>query len=55
MTITLDPEQEEWLKARVARGDFASVEAAARQLIDERIAEFALEGRERSGVGEAIR
>ncbi len=36
MTITLDPDQEEWLKTRVARGDFASVEAAARQLIDER-------------------
>src|SRR5271166_5317393 len=46
MTITLDPEQEEWLKTRVARGDFASVEAAARQLIDERIAELALEGRD---------
>lgn len=44
MTITLDPEQEDWLKARVARGEFASVEAAARQLLDERIAELALEG-----------
>ena len=46
MTVTLDPEQEEWLKGRVARGDFASVEEAARQLIDERIAELALEGRD---------
>jgi antitoxin ParD1/3/4 len=43
MTITLNPEQEAWLETRVASGDFASVEAAARQLIDERIAERALE------------
>jgi antitoxin ParD1/3/4 len=43
MTITLNAEQEAWLETRVARGDFASVEAAARQLIDERIAERALE------------
>jgi antitoxin ParD1/3/4 len=39
MSITLTAEQETWLKARVATGDFASVEDAARQLIDERIAE----------------
>jgi antitoxin ParD1/3/4 len=38
MTITLDPEQEAWLKSRVASGDFASVEEAARHLIDDRIA-----------------
>jgi antitoxin ParD1/3/4 len=44
MTITLGPEQEEWIKTRVARGEFASVEAAARQLID--IAKLALEGRD---------
>lgn len=43
MTITLTPEQEEWLAAHVARGEFPSVERAARQLIDERIAERALE------------
>jgi antitoxin ParD1/3/4 len=43
MPITLTPEQEAWCKAHVARGDFASVEAAARQLIDERIAERAAE------------
>ena len=43
MTITLNPEQEAWLETRVAAGDFASVEAAARQLIDERIVERALE------------
>ena len=40
MTITLHPEQEAWLQTRVASGDFASVEAAARQLLDERIAEL---------------
>jgi antitoxin ParD1/3/4 len=39
MTITLKPDQEAWLKSRVASGDFASIEEAARQLIDERIAE----------------
>lgn len=43
MTISLTPEQQAWLSAHVARGDFASVEEAARQLIDERIAERALE------------
>jgi len=40
MTITLHPDQEAWLEARVASGDFASVEAAARQLLSERIAEL---------------
>lgn len=39
MTITLKPEQETWLEARVASGEFASIEEAARQLIDERIAD----------------
>ncbi len=43
MTITLKPDQEAWLKSRMANGDFASVEEAARQLIDERIAERAAE------------
>lgn len=43
MTITLTYEQEAWLKAHVARGDFSSIEEAARQLIDERIAERATE------------
>ncbi len=37
MNISLTPEQEAWLKAVVARGEFPSVEEAARQLIDERI------------------
>ena len=41
MAITLHPDQEAWLKTRVASGDFASVEAAARQLLGERIAELA--------------
>jgi antitoxin ParD1/3/4 len=40
MAITLHPDQEAWLKARVASGDFASVEAAARQLLGERMAEL---------------
>jgi antitoxin ParD1/3/4 len=43
MSITLTPEQEAWCKAHVAAGVFASVAAAARQLIDERIAERAIE------------
>ena len=41
MLIALTPEQETWLKAHVATGEFASVEEAARQLIDDRIAEIA--------------
>ena len=43
MTITLNPDQEARLKTRVARGDFTSVEDAARQLIDEALVERALE------------
>ena len=39
MSITLTPEQEAWLRAHVASGAFASIEEAARQVIDERIAE----------------
>ena len=39
MSISLTPEQEAWLCARVVRGDFPSVADAARRLIDERIAE----------------
>ena len=34
MTITLTREQENWLKARVATGEFESVEDAVRQYID---------------------
>jgi antitoxin ParD1/3/4 len=43
MTITLTPEQQALLGNDVARGDFSSIEEAARQLIDERIAERAAE------------
>jgi antitoxin ParD1/3/4 len=43
MTITLTPEQQALLSNYVARGDFSSIEEAARQLIDERIAERAAE------------
>ena len=38
-----NPEQEASLKSRVASGDFASVEEAARRLVDDRIAELAVE------------
>jgi antitoxin ParD1/3/4 len=41
MPITLTPEQEAWIQAHIASGDFASMEEAARQLIDDRIAELA--------------
>jgi len=43
MAITLTPGQEAWFKAHAASGGFLSVEEAARQLIDERIAERAAE------------
>jgi antitoxin ParD1/3/4 len=42
-SITLNPDQEAQIKTRVASGDFASVEEAARQLIDEALAERALD------------
>jgi antitoxin ParD1/3/4 len=38
MNIKLPPEQEQWLNARVAEGEFASPEAAVRQMIAERMA-----------------
>jgi antitoxin ParD1/3/4 len=43
MSISLTPDQESWLNAQVARGEFASIEDAVRQLLDERIAERAAE------------
>jgi Arc/MetJ-type ribon-helix-helix transcriptional regulator len=43
MLIALTPEQEVWLRAQVARGPFASIEEAARRLLDECIAERELE------------
>ena len=39
MSISLTPEQQAWLAAQVERGEFRSIDEAARQLIDERIAE----------------
>ena len=41
VTVTLTPEQEAWLEARVANGDFASPEAAVRQLLDASMADHA--------------
>jgi antitoxin ParD1/3/4 len=43
MTISLTPEQEAWIETHIKRGEFASLEDAARQLIDERIAERVIE------------
>jgi antitoxin ParD1/3/4 len=48
MTITLHPDQEAWLQARVAEGEFASVEEAARRLLSERIAEIS----DANGIGD---
>ena len=45
MPIKLTPEQEAWIQAHVATGDFVSIEEAARQLIDERIADREMEER----------
>jgi antitoxin ParD1/3/4 len=42
VTVTLTPEQEAWLAARVAHGDFASAEAAVRQLLDASMADYAM-------------
>jgi antitoxin ParD1/3/4 len=38
MAITISLEQESWLQTQVDNGAFPSVEAAVRQLIDEKIA-----------------
>ena len=43
MMITLTADQEASLSALVAAGDFASVETAARALLDERLAEREIE------------
>jgi len=43
MSISITPEQQAWLSAHVERGEFASVDEAVRQLIDERIAERMIE------------
>ena len=42
MQTTLTPEQEAWLKDRFEVADAASLEAAARRILDERIAEEAV-------------
>ena len=38
MNIKLPPEQEQWLNARVADGEFASPDAAVQQMIADRMA-----------------
>jgi antitoxin ParD1/3/4 len=43
MTISLTPEQQAWINARIERGEFASIEEAVQQLIEERIGERELE------------
>lgn len=39
MPISLTPHLEEWIAARVAEGEFDSIEDGVRQLVEERIAE----------------
>ena len=41
--VMVTDQQQAWLVARVERGDFASVDEAVRQLLDERIAERSIE------------
>jgi len=55
LTLMLTPTQEAWLQAHIARGDFDSIEEAARQLIAERIAERAAEDSLMSGKREVLR
>ena len=43
MQISLTPDQQAWLASHVERGEFASIDEAARQLIDEGIAERMIE------------
>jgi antitoxin ParD1/3/4 len=38
MNIRLPPAQQEWLDAQIAKGEFASIEDAVRQMIAERMA-----------------
>ncbi len=38
MNINLPPDQEHWLKARIAHGEFASVDDAVRRMIADRMA-----------------
>jgi antitoxin ParD1/3/4 len=39
MIVTLTPEHEAWLRARVAKGDFASLDDAVREMLDARMVE----------------
>lgn len=43
MRISLTPDQQAWIKARVASGAYASPEDAVRQMLDDRIAELSNE------------
>jgi len=43
MTISLAPDQQAWLDALVARGEFASIDDAVTQLVTERITERMIE------------
>ena len=43
MMVSLTPAQQAWLQASVDRGEFRSIDDAARQLIDERVAERIIE------------
>jgi antitoxin ParD1/3/4 len=43
MAISLTPDQHSWISARVASGDFASVEDGVRQLLDARITELSIQ------------
>lgn len=54
MSIILTPDQEVWLEAYVDTREFPSIEEAARQLIDQRIAELEADFEDRHGVGEAF-
>jgi len=38
MNISLPPEQERWLRAHIANGEFASVDDAVRRIIADRMA-----------------
>ena len=37
MNIMLPPAQQEWLEAKVAKGEYASIEQAIQQMIEERM------------------
>jgi antitoxin ParD1/3/4 len=43
MAISLTPGQHAWINARVASGDFASIEEGVHQLLDERITELSIQ------------